>query len=195
MEVLKTEEKLQHFTTVTLENVQRECDQMLTEYKQNMDRYYKQQIEEADKKAKLTTSIAEDGIKRKASQEYTSMQMHLKRKINHKQEEIKDKLFAEVRELLKEYVKPPEYKEYVLSKIEYMKKFAAGDELEVVLEPDDMELVDEIRQTSNLKIIVSDKASLGGVVGRIRHRNILIDESFETKFEDLKETYVVCGGK
>ena len=58
-----------------------------------------------------------------------------------------------------------------------------------------MELVDEIRQTSNLKIIVSDKASLGGVVGRIRHRNILIDESFETKFEDLKETYVVCGGK
>ena len=75
---MKTEEKLQHFTTVTLENVQRECDQMLTEYKQNMDRYYKQQIEEADKKAKLTTSIAEDGIKRKASQEYTSMQMHLR---------------------------------------------------------------------------------------------------------------------
>ncbi|NLL92742.1 MAG: hypothetical protein GX225_01150 [Clostridiales bacterium] len=192
---MTTEDKLLHFTTVTIESVQKECDAMLAEYKEKMDKYYQEHTEESIKKAKLKMGIAEDGIKRKASQEYTSMQMHIKRKINHKQEEIKDKLFAEVCTRLKEYVKTPEYEKYILRKIDDMKDLAGSEELHIILDIDDAALQEKIMESSTVKISVSEKSFLGGVRGEIPSRNILIDDSFESKFEDLKETYIVSGGR
>ncbi len=195
MRALTTEDKLKHFSTVTIENVQKECDEMVTEYKKKMDDYFTERKEESVKQAKLNTSIAEDGIKRKASQEYTSMQMHLKRKINHKQVELKDKLFKEVRELLSAYVKTSKYKQFLIDKIGSMKKFAGSDELIVIIDPADSDILDSIHEYANMKIKVSDKSFAGGVIGQIPSRNILIDNSFETRFEEIKEKYTIAGGK
>ena len=36
---------------------------------------------------------------------------------------------------------------------------------------------------------------IGGVIGKIPSRNILIDESFETKLTDIKEEYTIAGGR
>lgn len=190
---MTTEEKLKHFSSVTLENVQKECDEMVAQYKEKMDDYFTERKEESIKKAKLNTSIAEEGIKRKASQEYTSMQMHLRRKINHKQVELKDKLFEEVRKLLADYVKTVEYKESILSKIEKMKKIAGSDEIIVIIDPQDEDIIEDIHEYPTMKIKISDKSFSGGVIGQIPSRNILIDDSYETKFEELKEKYTVGG--
>lgn len=192
---MTTEEKLKHFSSVTLENVQKECDEMVAQYKKKMDDYFAERKEESIKKAKLNTSIAEEGIKRKASQEYTSMQMHLRRKINHKQVELKDKLFEEVRQLLADYVKTSEYKESIIAKIEKMKKIAGSDEITIILDPQDEDIIEDIHEYPSMKIKISDKSFSGGVVGQIPSRNILIDDSFETKFEELKEKYTVGGGR
>lgn len=192
---MTTEDKLQHFTSVTIENVQKECDKVVTEYKEKMDKYFEEHKDAAIKKARLATSIAEDGIKRKASQEYTSVQMHLKRKINHKQVELKDKLFGQVKELLSEYVKTDEYRNYVLEKIESIKKFAGSDELVIVLDPKDAKLADEISPSSTIKVTVGEKSFIGGVVGQIPSKNILIDDSFESKYEEIKEKYTIGGGR
>ena len=195
MKALTTEEKLKHFSSVTLENVQKECDEMVTQYKKKMDDYFTERKEESIKKAKLNTSIAEEGIKRKASQEYTSMQMHLRRKINHKQVELKENLFEEVRQLLTDYIKTSEYKEGVVAKIERMKKVAGNDELIVILDPQDQDIIEDIHEYPTMKIRVSDKSFSGGVIGQIPSRNILIDDSYETKFEELKEKYTIGGGR
>ena len=192
---MTTEEKLKHFSSVTLENVLKECDEMVAQYKKKMDDYFAERKEESIKKAKLNTSIAEEGIKRKASQEYTSMQMHLRRKINHKQVELKDKLFEEVRQLLADYVKTSEYKESIIAKIEKMKKIAGSDEITIILDPQDEDIIEDIHEYPSMKIKISDKSFSGGVVGQIPSRNILIDDSFETKFEELKEKYTVGGGR
>lgn len=188
---MTTDDKLKHFTTVTIENVQKECNEMLVEYKEKMDEYLAEHKEESIKNAKLKMSIAEDGIKRKVSQEYTSMQMHLKRKINHKQEELKEKLFTEVKKLLEDYVKSPEYQEYVLKKIEDMKKFAGSDELHIILDLNDTALAEQINILPNMKLIISEKSFSGGVIGQIPSRNILIDDSFDTKFEEIKDKYTI----
>ena len=195
MTALKTEEKLQHFTSVTIENVQKKCDKVITDYKEKMDKYFEEHKDASIKKARLDTSIAEDGIKRKASQEYTSVQMHLKRKINHKQVELKEKLFAEVKEILENYVKTEEYKSYVLNKVESIKAFAGADELVIVLDPKDEELANEITPSSTVKVTVGEKSFIGGVVGKIPSKNILIDDSFQSKFEEIKEKYTIAGGR
>lgn len=192
---MTTEEKLQHFTSVTIESVQKECDEMLAEYKKKMEDYFEDHKVKSIEKSKLATSIAEDGIKRKASQEYTSMQMHLKRKINHKQEELKEKLFDEVEELLKNYINTNEYKDYVLKKVDEIKRFAGSDELIIELDPNDKDLVDNIMPKANMKVTVSEKSFMGGVKGSIPKRNILIDDSFETKFEEIKDKYTIAGGR
>lgn len=192
---MTTEEKLQHFTSVTIESVQKECDEMLAEYKKKMEDYFEDHKVKSIEKSKLATSIAEDGIKRKASQEYTSMQMHLKRKINHKQEELKEKLFDEVNELLRNYISTNEYKEYVLKKVDEIKRFAGSDELIIELDPNDKDLADDIMPKANMKVVVSERTFMGGVKGSIPKRNILIDDSFETKFEEIKDKYTIAGGR
>lgn len=192
---MTTEEKLKHFSCVTIENVQKECDEMVDGYKKKMDAYFAERKEESIKKAKLNTSIAEEGIKRKASQEYTSMQMHLRRKINHKQIELKDKLFEEVRKMLVDYIKTSAYKEAVVSQVEKMKKLAGSDELIVILDPQDEDVIEDIHEYPNMKIKLGEKSFFGGAMGQIPSRNILIDYSFETKFEELKEKYTIAGGK
>lgn len=192
---MTTEEKLQHFTSVTMENVQADCDAMVKEYKEKMDEYLREHKENTIKNAKLQTSIAEDGIRRKASQEYTSMQMHLKRKINHKNVELKDKLFTEVRALLEDYIKTEEYKAYIIKKVTEMKEFAGKDELTIVLDKRDEEIVNDIPKANTINIEISEKSFIGGVIGKIPSRNILIDESFETKLTDIKEEYTIVGGR
>lgn len=192
---MTTEEKLQHFTSVTMENVQADCDAMVKEYKEKMDEYLKEHKENTIKNAKLQTSIAEDGIRRKASQEYTSMQMHLKRKINHKNVELKDKLFTEVRALLEDYIKTEEYKAYIIKKVTEMKEFAGKDELTIVLDKRDEVIVNDIPKANTINFEISEKSFIGGVIGKIPSRNILIDESFETKLTDIKEEYTIVGGR
>ena len=192
---MTTEEKLKHFTSVTMENVQADCNAMVKEYKEKMDEYLKEHKENTIKNAKLQASIAEDGIRRKASQEYTSMQMHLKRKINHKNVELKDRLFTEVRALLDEFIKTEEYEKYVTKKVTEMKEFAGKDELIIVLDKRDEKFAETIAKADNIVIEISEKSFIGGVIGKIPSRNILIDESFETKFTDIKEEYTIAGGR
>lgn len=192
---MTTEEKLQHFTSVTIENVQAECDEMVKEYKLKMDEYLQKHKEDTIKNAKLKTSIAEDGIRRKASQEYTSMQMHLKRKINHKNVELKDKLFKEVMKLLEDYVKTEEYKKSVIKKIDEMKKFAEDDALKIILDPKDADLVSKIVKNGDMEIVISDESFIGGVIGQIPSKNILLDDSYLSRLENIREEYTTIGGK
>ena len=100
---MNIEEKLQHFTKVILEGVNEECEKSLAEYKKELDWKFETHKEQHLKEAKVKENALRDAVEKKASKEYTMEQLHIKRKINHKQNEIRAKLFAQVEEELKKF--------------------------------------------------------------------------------------------
>lgn len=185
------EEKLKHFTTVTVESVQEECDKTLNEYKAGLDKNFETYKEDALKEASLKEQTLRDVIQRKASKEYTLEQLHIKRKINHMQKQLCDMLFEEVEKKLELYKKTPEYKELLVKQIKEAVGVARGEELKVFLDSEDKALKDELENICKIKLYISENPFKGGTRCEISKKNILIDNTFETRIEEIKENYVI----
>lgn len=188
---MTTDEKLKHFTTVILESTKSQCDQTLAEYKSSMDRYFESHKEEALKSRQLEESIEADRIRRKISREYTTEQLHIRRKINHKQEELKAKLLAEVEAMLEAFFMTEDYTRLLIRQIEEAKKVARGEQINIFLDIKDERLKEELERATGETLITDGRIFYGGIKAEIPKKNILIDNSFESKLDNWMETYLV----
>lgn len=185
------EEKLKHFTTVTIEGVHEECEKSLNEYKADLDRQFESHKAEAIDAAKLREKTLRDGIERKASKEYTMEQLHIKRKINRKQNELAGKLFEKVEQKLSEYREKPEYKELLVKQINAAKTFARDEEIDIFIDEKDVALKEALEKECGVKLNVAERSFKGGIRAELPKRNILIDNTFETKIEESKEKFMI----
>lgn len=186
------EEKLKHFTTVTLEDVHEKCERSLNEYKEMLDKQFEQHKEEAIQVSELRAKTLTDGIERKASKEYTMEQLHIKRKLNHKQDELREKLFARVESELAIYRKSEEYKALLVKQIKKAKKFARGEEINIYIDSEDEYLKELLEAECNVKLGITEHGTKGGIKAEIHKKNILIDNTFETKLEEMKERFMIA---
>ncbi len=180
-----------HFTAVTIENMQCQCDESLEQYKDKMDEYFEEHKKEALKHSKLEEQIEIDGINRKASKEFTTEQLHIRRKYNNKQEELQDKLFVEVKELLKEYSKTEGYKNLLIKQIKEAIRVARGEEITIFIDAMDIDLKEDLEKETGVKLVSDGRTFFGGIVAEIPSKNILIDNSFESKLDIAKENYTI----
>lgn len=188
---MTTDEKLRHFTTVILESTQKQCEQALEEYKNKLNQYLEEHKTEAIKQKKLEEDIEADRIKRKASREYTTEQLHIRRKINHKQEELKHKLLDEIKAMLEEFFKTEDYKKLLIKQIEDAKKVARGEVIAIYIDIRDEALKTELEKAAGGELIMDGRAFFGGIKAEIPKKNILIDNSFESKLDNWMESYLV----
>lgn len=185
------EEKLQHFTSVTIENVQSKCDESLETYKTELDGQFERYREEAERLSVLEEKTLRDGIERQASKEFTIEQLQLRRKVSLKKDELKDRLFLEVESQLKEYRKRPEYKQYMVRQIGRAKEFAEGEEVHIFIDPEDEYMKEELEKQCSVTLHVAGNSFKGGIRAELPKRNILIDNTFETKLEEEKEKFSI----
>ena len=188
---MNIEDKLKHFTTVTIENVQNKCDKSLEEYKTELDAVFERHKAEAIRLSALEEKTLRDAIERKASKEYTMEQLHIRRKINRKQTELKAKLFEDVEKELKAYRQSEAYKKYLICQIEKAVRFAKDEELRIYIDVNDEYMKDELEKQCGVKLLVSDSSFKGGIRAELPKRNILIDNTFETRLEEEKEKFLI----
>lgn len=185
------EEKLRHFTTVTVESVHEKCEKSLNEYKAELDEQFEQHKAEAIRASELRAKTLKDGIERKASKEYTMEQLRIKRKLNRRQNKLREKLFVRIEEELAEYRKKPEYKELLVRQIKKAKKFARGGEINIFIDETDIHLKEVLESECNIKLGIAEYPTKGGIRAEIPKKNILIDNTFETKLEESKEKFMI----
>ena len=188
---MTTDEKLQHFTSVIMENTQAECEKSFEEYKRKMDQYFEEHKAESVKNKELERGIEEDRIRRKASKDFTMNQLHIRRKINHKQVELKGKLLKEVKELLDDFYKTDDYKKLLIKKIEEAKKVARGEDIDIYIDAKDESLLSELEKATGEQLIMDGQSFGGGIIAKIPKKNILIDNSFEAKLDNWMEKAII----
>ena len=157
---------------------------MLSEHKKS-----RRQSAEAEVKAEA------ENARREVNKALSAQQLMIKRNWTKKQNELKDKLFAEVQNLLEDFVKTPEYDSYLCRKIKDAQDFAGEDELHIYLTPSDSSRLEKyFPKKTGAELRLADEEFIGGIRAIIPGKNILIDNSFREAFLACKKEFKFDGG-
>lgn len=194
MKLLTIEEKLQHFQESTIQDAKNKSTQMLDEYRASLDKVFEEHKEKKLRQAQLEIKTQTESIKQDRNKELSKQHLHIKRKITRKQEELKENLFVEVKDLLCKYLDSSEYNNLLISQINAAKKFAKDQNITIYIDPSDSSRRSSLEVATNTVLTISDYSFLGGTRAVISDRNILIDNSFETKLAEAKANFIFNGG-
>ena len=191
---MTTEEKLQHFYKVSIESAKEEAAKAISQYRDSLE-------EELEKHKKVKKAASESQFKiesenaaREVNKALSSEHLHIKRRLSKKHQELEEKLFAEVEEMLRAFLSSPQYADWLEDKVKRALDAAQEDPLEIYLSPGDKDLAEEIERRTGIRPQLSQNSFLGGIRAVIPEKNILIDYTFNTLLEAEKENFNFDGG-
>lgn len=191
---MTTEEKLQHFYDVSMESAKEEAQKALEEYRKALDDMFEEHKEEKERSAKQRLKLETENAKREINKALSAEQLHIKRKLSKKQQELREKIFVDLQAKLEIFRKSSDYPQWLEKKIKEAQKIAGTDEIQIYLSKIDENLKESIEAETGLSIQLSDEPFMGGMRAVIPAKNILIDQTFLTMFESEKEEFNFDGG-
>ncbi len=188
------EEKLQHFNDYAMEDARLQSAEQLDEYQKALEQIFQEHKEEKRRQEELQIKTETEQIIRENNKEFSQEQTKIRREVRQKTEELKDKLFVEIKDRLGRFMDTPAYSEMLVRQMQEALEFAAGQEMILYLDPAESSKKMELEAKVQAPITVSQYSFSGGMRAVIPSKNILIDHSFETKLIEEKERFVFKGG-
>lgn len=145
---------------------------------------------QADTRIKTETASA----RQKLNTVVSKGQIKIRRELGQVQNNLKNELFQEVLELIKEYMQTEDYKKLLISYITKAARFADGQPLTIYINSSDQDKKDDLEKYTGMTITVSEEDFIGGVRSVIPGRNILIDHSFKGALEKEYQEFTFKGG-
>ncbi len=184
--MLNTEEKLQNLLNSSLQSTKSEIAHTLSAYIRTLDEEYSDHCQKARVRAEHEVELESERLTREGNRSLAEEQLHLRRRIRREEEDLTARLFEEVEDRLEAYMATPAYKELLLSQIQSAAAFAGGRPVQIFLDPADEELLGELTEASGLPLLLADHSFHGGTRALIPERHILIDNSFESRLEEVR---------
>jgi len=191
---MTTEEKLQHFYEVSMDTAKEEATKVLDEYKAALETEMERHKQEKQAASESQFKIDSDNAAREINKALSAEHLHIKRKLSKKQQKLKESIFAEVEELLDDFSKKPEYTDWLEDKIKQSLEIAENDSVQIYLTAKDSAKAEELTKRTGITPLISETDFLGGIRAVIPEKNILIDNTFLTAFENEKERFNFDGG-
>lgn len=187
---MTTEEKLQHFLETCMEDARTRSNRMLDEYMAALEKTFQEHQDDSKRRSDMQVRLETEKIEREINKKLAIEQLNIKRTLGQKQEELKEKLFVELRDMLANYLETPEYLQLLDKQIQEAIKFAGSDEVTIYLDPADEEKARCLSlHHGSSTVKVSEYSFSGGTRAVIPARNILIDNSFQTKLGEARENF------
>ena len=173
---MTTEEKLQHFLDTCMEDARVRSGRMLDEYMSALEKTFEEH------KA--------DTRRREINKQLAVGQIDIRRMLGQKQEELKDKLFVELKDMLAHYLETQDYQKLLERQVKHAVEFAGQDPVIIYLDPVDEDKANRLAlHNGNAEFRISEYSFTGGTRAVIPSRHILIDNSFQTKLEEAREKF------
>lgn len=185
------EEKLKLFMDISVNGAYEKGQLMLEEYKIGMDKIFEEHRAESLATAETYMRTAKSGIKRNLSKDFSKQQTDIRRQLTEKQNELKEKIFSEVIDALEEYKKTEDYTKLLIKYIRDSISVAQNKEIEIFIDPEDSDKLKYLSEQTDFEIKISESSFMGGMKAIIPAKNIIIDNSFESKFDLEKENFVI----
>ena len=187
---MKTDEKLNYFYELLTEKARATGEKAIadqeTVLKQNFEKY------KSDKKKHRDALIRSDAAsyQRQLNRTFASEQIEIRRALTEKTDEITSAVFADVSDRLEAFRKSPEYPDYLCKKINQAKSLVDEDAV-FLLSPSDESYVKQIAAACQVQVRTDRHDFGGGFRVLCTKRNLLIDNSFETRLHEEKDSFVI----
>lgn len=188
------DEKLSHFYDVTIEDAQAKAAGILEEHRKALAQMTEKHKADSQENAQVQIKAETANARREINKALSAEQLTIKRDWAKKQNELKEKLFAEVKTQLENFRNTPDYPAYLESKIKEALDFAEQDKINIYISPEDSALLPDLVERTKAFITVSAEDFLGGIKATIPHKNILIDHSFAGNFQAVYKEFKFDGG-
>ena len=162
---------------------------MTTEEKLKQDH-----IDEKDRQAALQIKTETDKLKRANNMAVSKEEIEIKRQISRKHDELKEKLFVEVRQKLDDFMTTSAYQKLLIREIKEVLEVAGEDEVTIYIDPADESMLTSLHAATNTALTLSQYSFGGGIRAVLPSRHILIDNSFSTKLGEIKQDFRFDGG-
>lgn len=191
---MTTEEKLKHFYAVSMDSAREEARKALSEYRENLEKEFQEHKALKQEAAQHQFKIESENAARQINKALSAEHLHIKREISKKQQELREKLFGEVREMLEAFTRTEAYVQWNADQIREALKIAGTDQVQIYLTPSDGPLLERLSKETGAALLISDTPFLGGIRAVIPGKNILIDNTLLTLYEAEKENFNFDGG-
>ena len=188
------DEKLSHFYDVTIEDAKAKAAGILEEHRKALAQMTEKHKADSQENAQVQIKAETANARREINKALSAEQLTIKRDWTKKQNELKEKLFAEVKTQLENFRNTPDYPAYLENTIKEALDFAEQDKINIYLSPEDSALLPDLVERTKAFITVSAEDFLGGIKATIPHKNILIDHSFAGNFQAVYKEFKFDGG-
>ncbi len=188
------DEKLSHFYDVTIEDAQAKAAGILEEHRKALAQMTEKHKADSQENAQVQIKAETANARREINKALSAEQLTIKRDWTKKQNELKEKLFAEIKTQMENFRNTPDYPAYLESKIKEALDFAEQDKINIYISPEDSALLPDLVERTKAFITVSAEDFLGGIKATIPHKNILIDHSFAGNFQAVYKEFKFDGG-
>ena len=188
------DEKLQHFYEVSLDEAREDAARAIQDHKDYLQKVLEEHRQSRTQTAEAEVKAETEHVRREVNKALSSEQITLKRNWSLKQNELKETLFAEVKNRVQQFTATPEYQDYLCRRIREAKDFAEDDEILIFLSSNDKELLDSLTARTGCPLQVSSENFLGGIRAEIPAKNILIDNSFAANLAAMHKEFKFDGG-
>lgn len=193
---MTVEEKLKHFQDICMSDARDRSAKMLDDYINDLDKTFEEHKKDARHRAEMQVAAETEKLEREINKRVSIAQIDLRREAGKKQEELKDKLFVELRDKLANFMETREYQTLLENQVKKAKEFAGDEELIIYMDPSDEDKLKRIAMHWSAEIRVSEYSFIGGTRAVIPAKHILIDNSFSTKLEEARREFKFeLGGK
>lgn len=174
-----------------------ESAQQLSDYRKALDQTFEEHAADARKSAEQQIEAETEKLERETNKRLAIGQLDVRRRVSRRQEELKDKLFVELRDRIANFMETPEYTALLERQIAAARELAGEEELLIYMDPSDEALVGRLALHQRVRIQISAYSFSGGTRAVIPSRHILIDNSFETKLAEARQAFKfeLGGGK
>lgn len=191
---MTTEEKLKRFSEAALSDAQKQSDALIENTTKAIDADFEEYKATIDEQMALRLKSESENTRVQLNKELADRQLEIKRRQGAKQEELKEKIIVEVRNKLAIFMDSPEYEHFLIRKIKDAILFAGKDEISIYIDPNDASYLSMLQVNTGANISVSKYPFGGGMRAVIRSKNILIDNSFESKLAEATDAFTFTGG-
>ncbi len=186
---MTTDEKLQHFMDICMEDARAKSARLYDEYASALEQTFEEHKKEAVRRLDMQLQGESEKIGREINKKLALAQINIKREMSRRQEELKDMLFVEVRNLLADFMGTAEYARLLERQIDEAHAVAGDKDLIIYIDPADESLLQTLSLQNREAVKISAYSFSGGMRAVIPDSHILIDNSFETKLEEARRRF------
>ncbi len=191
---MTNEEKLQSFRTMTMEAARKRGAEEIDAYLTSIKEVYEDHKAMKEQQAQEALKAQRENLHKEKNKAVSLEQIRLRHEYSEKYEELKAKLFSEVKDLLANYMRTPDYEKLLLSQIQKDLQYAKGEKIIIYIDSADKARLMNLEMAAGTTLTVSEYSFGGGTRAVLPDRNVLIDDSFDTKVKEIMESFSFTGG-